>query len=334
MPVYNSSQYLKEALESVLAQTWTEWELVTIDDGSTDGSTEILNSYCKLDRRIKLISQPHQGLVPALNNGLRSAHGAYIARLDSDDLALPDRLEKQVRLLDASPEVVIVGCAYSVIDEGGVESHIVRYPGTDTSIRWRMLFYNCFAHSSVMLRAQVIRDHGLAYDEAARHVEDYELWSRILTYGKGMNLPARLIKYRQHSQQTSTTNAGMVQSMSDRISAQNIRRLGISIPEEDVQVLRQWNGKCPRRLAEQDYPRCRKLLEICEAFPRQRGIDSREYHKIKGNILLKIILALGPIRLRQGWKECLSGYLRIGDLPGMISAGWSRLLIGFGDHGS
>src|SRR4051812_12237605 len=115
MPVYNARPYIAAAVESILSQTFTDWECIIIDDGSTDGSLEILQSFAQRDKRIVLISRPNRGLVATLNEGLEHVHGEYVMRMDADDLSRPERMEQQVAYLRAHPEIVAVGCALNTI---------------------------------------------------------------------------------------------------------------------------------------------------------------------------------------------------------------------------
>jgi glycosyltransferase involved in cell wall biosynthesis len=198
MSVYNGEKYLREAIDSILNQTFMDFEFLIINDGSTDSTVEILQSYD--DPRIKIINNVENiGLTKSLNKGLRIARGTYIARMDCDDISLPERLEKQINYLNAHPEVGVLGTAYRLIDANGHDLEIMRMPINDLQIRWTSLFDNPFAHPTVMIRKNFMIKNKLNYDEAFLLSEDYDLWTRMLNYTRGMNLSEPLIQYRVHA---------------------------------------------------------------------------------------------------------------------------------------
>ncbi len=165
MPVYNGAKYLKEAVRSILLQTLPEFELIIIDDCSTDRSTTILEQTAQHDARVRFVRQEKNlGLPGTLNHGLELACGEYIARMDQDDISLPSRLEKQVQYMQMYPDVGICGSWAEIIGERAGE--IWRYPCSHDEIYARMLFANTLVHSSVIMRTSSIRKHGLQYDTA------------------------------------------------------------------------------------------------------------------------------------------------------------------------
>jgi len=198
MPVYNAERYVSEAIDSILTQTFTDFEFIIIDDGSTDGSPDIIGQY--EDKRIRFIRKPrNEGLVSALNLGIELALGEYIARMDADDIALPERLEKQVAFLDSHPDVVVVGTKAWRIDPAGkiIESMISVTRWEDVH-RYLRSGANRLIHSSVMMRTEIVRKIG-GYREQFPHAEDIDLWLRILEHGKICNLPEKLMLYRSNS---------------------------------------------------------------------------------------------------------------------------------------
>ena len=200
MAVYNGAAYLREAVDSILAQTFGDLELLVVDDGSGDATGEILASYG--DSRLRVIrNDTNRGLPAALNIGLRAARAPLVARLDADDRSHPSRLERQVRFLESHPEVALLGTEYRVIDERGlpVQRRVWPVCATAVGIRWQGLFGNPFAHSSVMFRRSVIVDELGGYDERMpAGVEDYDLWSRLRRKHVAMNLLEPLIDFRAH----------------------------------------------------------------------------------------------------------------------------------------
>ena len=204
MAVHNNAQHLAAAIESILAQTYADWEFIIVDDASTDGSTAILEAFN--DPRIKRLSNPENvGLTISLNRGIRAAHGEYIARMDADDLSLPARFEKQVAFLDDHPNFGILGTSYQRIDRNGDPVGI--YNSKERSshfVRWSLHFRNVICHSSVMMRRSVLDAVGL-YDETCRYSQDYELWLRASQATEIKNLAECLHIWREGEGQVSQT---------------------------------------------------------------------------------------------------------------------------------
>ncbi len=192
LPVYNGAHTLKWCIESVLAQTHQEWELIVVDDGSTDNTKSIVAQYVAHDSRIIYIKNEHNlGIQKTLNRGLKEVKGKYIARIDADDVwSDPDKLSTQVSFLEANTEYVLVGTGARLVSTEHTELNHYLLPQDDVVIRARMLAKNCFVHSSVLMRSVIVQDVG-GYSESviSRHVEDHELWLRLGEKGKLKNLP-------------------------------------------------------------------------------------------------------------------------------------------------
>lgn len=196
LPVYNGARYLREAIESALAQTYHDFEFIIINDGSTDNSLEILRGI--KDRRIRLYDQENKGLADTLNIGIFFARGAYIARMDQDDLALASRIEKQVSFMEKNPRCALLGTRAEIWvgDKRTVRFH--DHPTDSPSLKFELMFDNYFVHSSVMLRKSALDDVGNYTTNPSRQPpEDYELWSRIARKYDIANLPERLTIYRE-----------------------------------------------------------------------------------------------------------------------------------------
>lgn len=201
MPVYNAQCYVAQAIESILNQTFEEFEFIIIDDGSTDESLKILKKYAAKDKRIQLMSRPNTGYVVALNEMVSLARGEFIARMDADDIALPERFALQVQFLQSNPDVVCVSGATELIDEQGRLLARVQRPETDTEIQRKLLagFGGMINHPSAMIRKTSLVAVG-GYDETILYVEDLDLWLKLGEIGKLANLKETLLKYRFHSQ--------------------------------------------------------------------------------------------------------------------------------------
>lgn len=198
MPVYNCELYIKEAVESILSQTYSDFEVLIIDDASTDKTVSIIKSYP--DSRIQLIEKPvNSGYTNSLNQGLKLAKGKYIARMDGDDISLPERFAKQVAFLEKNPEVVLCGTSYEIM--GDLKQTII--PEKHDDIKLALLKINCLAHPSVMIRKSTLMDFSITYDVSKEPAEDYALWVKLVSIGKSHNLQEILLKYRIHDNSVS-----------------------------------------------------------------------------------------------------------------------------------
>jgi GT2 family glycosyltransferase len=243
MPNHNGGPWLAEAVDSVLAQTLADFELLVIDDGSTDGSPELLDRYARLDPRVKLIRQPRRGLTEALNRGLAAARAPLFARLDSDDIARPMRLQRQAAFLDAHPDIGLVGSWARQIDVNG-RPRGERKPRTDPADLARDLERaNPFVHSSIMARTGLLRGLG-GYRPVFEAAEDYDLWLRLAEAAEVANLPEFLISYRMHDGAVSQRKA-LRQAFSVRLArgAAMVRRGGAADPAEGLSEPPDW--ACP-----------------------------------------------------------------------------------------
>lgn len=193
MSVYNGSQYLREAVDSILNQTRTDFEFIIIDDGSTDGTAAILDAYT--DPRIRVIRHQNQGLTKSLNLGIREAQGTYIARQDADDRSFPERLATQAEFLDSHPEIALVGSAVKVISSDGAELATFRHPTDSAEIVTTLRTYNCFWHGSIMFRRDCFVELG-GYDERFVTAQDYDMWLRFSERHQLANLQESLYAYR------------------------------------------------------------------------------------------------------------------------------------------
>jgi hypothetical protein len=205
MSVYNGQAFLAEAIESVLGQTYRDFEFVIIDDGSTDNTPDILAEYASRDARIRIHRHANKGRAESLNIGVSVAKGEYIARMDADDIALPDRLQEQMRFMASHPEVGLVGGAMELITADGRVFKTVRYPLEDSAIRSVILEYSPFAHPTVIVRKEVVLASG-GYRKALLDADDYDLWLRMSERTQLANLEKCVLRYRVHPDQVSITN--------------------------------------------------------------------------------------------------------------------------------
>jgi glycosyltransferase involved in cell wall biosynthesis len=320
MSVYNGERYLAEAVESILRQTFTDFEFIVINDGSSDDSADILSQYELLDKRLHVFHQENRGLIASLNRGIGLAKGKYLARMDADDISLPDRLRRQVEVLEEHPDLVIVGTARYMIDETGNRTG-VSYPFvTDTGIRWGLLFGSSFVHSTVMLRADILRQQGLSYDVDAFCVEDYDLWSRLMRFGRGYNIPELLQEYRYHTGQITQLERVRNEGGSDRIAWENISRLSISVSLAQVRNLRRIYSGVSGPVNDELLETFRLLFQVLERFEQQPGVERRATHLIRRHWIDRVVQACFPGQLMVLWRSGLLSGLYRSAAPAMISA--------------
>lgn len=231
MPVYNGEKYLNQAIDSILNQTYQNFEFLLINDGSTDTSRAIILNYS--DARIRYLeNEQNFGLIQTLNRGIAEAKGSYIARMDADDVSRADRLLKQVDFLESNPSYGMVGSWCSVINS----AKKIEYHTSHESLQFALLNYCCFVHPSVMLRKSVLTENQLSFDSHFVHSEDYELWTRLLTKAKAANLPDYLLSYREHEHQISSIYREEQLAMFSDIIRNYLQRLDVEIPERFIQL--------------------------------------------------------------------------------------------------
>lgn len=201
MPVYNAEKYIRRSIDSILKQTYTNFDFIIINDGSDDKSCEIIKGFAKLDNRIRLIDRENRGLIHTLNEGIQLAHSEYIARMDADDVSLPNRLSTQLNFLDNHPDVGCVGSsAYIIYDDGPAQNLNIWCPPTkhnDIVSNHKKGYGASMIHPSVMLRLPILKEIG-GYTSWPIHAEDYELWCRLGKITQLANLNEPLLYYREH----------------------------------------------------------------------------------------------------------------------------------------
>ncbi|HBJ73073.1 MAG TPA: glycosyl transferase [Actinobacteria bacterium] len=282
LPVFNGAPFLSQAIDSILRQTFADLELLVVDDASTDESTEVVRSFG--DPRIRLImNETNLGLPATLNVGLEAAVGEFIARQDQDDVALPDRLAKQVLRMDANTALGLLGTWAVILTEdpnGDWEpSGEHRHPADDASLRLRLFWNSPFVHSTVMMRASVVRAAGGYATEPVRVLpEDYDLWTRIANAAEIGNVPEALQWYRQTSTGLSRVQAEAVREGVDRIACARLRAAVPSrISDATVaQVVRALNGRNElRRGAKEMIVWSRALLAAAHSINSRKGMAYR-----------------------------------------------------------
>ncbi|MDO1451018.1 glycosyltransferase [Rhodocytophaga aerolata] len=231
MPVYNGESYIKEAITSILYQTFIDFEFIIINDGSTDASVRIIESF--KDKRIRLIHNDQNiGLTATLNKGIDLAKGEYIARMDADDVSLEERLAKQVTFLDQNPDIGVCGTWFKIINT----NQIIERPNSFEDIKLHLLCNNAFGHSTVMMRKSFLKNFGLLYNIDYRYAQDYELWVRCYAFFRLANISEVLVLYRLHNNQMTETYGDVVDNEKYTIQLLQLQYLNIvpAVEEEAI----------------------------------------------------------------------------------------------------
>jgi glycosyltransferase involved in cell wall biosynthesis len=287
MAVYNAERYLEQAVRSILDQTYGDFELIIIDDGSTDGSPAMLKSFADGDRRLNVYRQPNSGLITSLNKACGLARGTYVARMDADDISLPRRFEKQVQHLDARKEIGVLGTWIQDIGADGQPGPIWPLPTSPATIPWFLMFGNCLAHPSVMMRRELIQS--LAYRTEAIHVEDYDLWIRASSMTGVANIPEVLLKYRILNQSVSSRHLAVQETQAAALQ-RGLRQqlLGTTEAVEPVTA--------------------EMLLKLYGAYRRKHSLDSGAESEIALDVLRRLYLSR---ELRQALPRVLPLFPRL-----------------------
>jgi len=309
MPVYNAAPFLRAAVDSILNQSFGDFEFLIINDGSTDDSAAILTSYA--DARIRVVhNERNLGITAALNRGLRLARAELVARQDADDVSLPTRLGVQMAFLRNHPDVVLLGTRGTCISRDGRKLHPIGSPATDAvSIRWVLCFENPFIHgATIFRRGPVVTDLG-GYDPGLPYCEDFGLWSKLAGVGPVANLPDRLVLYREHSASLMAT-------------------MPATLPRERACVLKAtllatFPG---RRLSTAD-------LELLNYLPRgPRRSESAAFLRLVGLLLADYVTANPEARRSSSFSQTVaSQYASLAALlarhkdPATLVAGWQAL---------
>lgn len=300
MSVYNGEEFLEESINSILSQTFGDFEFIILDDGSSDRSREIILSKASEDSRITLfVNEQNIGLTRSLNRGLKLAVGRFIARQDADDISDRDRFAKQLEVLRRDSEIGVVGSAAQVIDEFGVKGNVHAVPLHDTDIRWQLLFRNVFKHASVIIRSKILQDNELKYNEELPYAQDYDLWSRMSCHCKMANVADPLIRYRIHRQQVSSLYLEKQQQLADTIGRGAVKRLGIEISLAEQKRLRQWTRELPSDLTLNGMKFCKAYFVLLDRFAQQPHIEIQKVSNIRKFLVRHILASVSLAQARQ-----------------------------------
>lgn len=233
LPVYNAQTYLKEAIESILNQSFQDFELIIINDGSTDKSDEIICSFN--DNRIVYVkNETNLKLIETLNKGIKLCKGKYIARMDADDISMPQRLERQYQFMESNPAVGLCGSWAKVINEKGEETGKIKNFTHNKDLKIHLLFSVPFVHPSVMMKAELLKEEPYAIQFS--HAEDYDLWCRLSRKTQMANIPEFLFQYRWHSTNISQIENPAQISVKEEIIKRELKFLELSPNESELKA--------------------------------------------------------------------------------------------------
>jgi len=275
LPVWNGEKYFAEAIRSILDQTFESFELLIVDDGSTDRTPHIAEQYGAMDSRVRLVRTKHGGIANALNTGFRQARASYVARMDADDIALPSRLQKQVDYLDEHQQCVVVGSDAGAIDENENDLGVIDFPSTHAELVELLLNGRSpFLHPAVVMRRDAVHAVG-GYRPDLCPSEDYELWLRLIHSGEFASIPERLLCYRLHRNSVCmqnlhlqlTTTRTQLNAARAKIGWQALRR---QVRIKKQSALAVYHNRCSRTALKSG----RRALAISHAFS---GITSAPF---------------------------------------------------------
>lgn len=290
MPVYNAEKHLAKAVESILNQTHRDFEFLIIDDCSTDRTPDILDGYSD-SRLVRLRNDPNMGITRTLNRGLEVARGEYIARMDSDDISYPDRLEHQVAHMKAHPEIGLLGTRYVIVDEVGNSIYGEPSPpesGSESYISWTLLWMTSIQHPTAMMRRSLLEKHSLRYDADYETAEDYELWTQIRCHSKVERLWETGLDYRVSEQGISQTRREKQIDTHHRIMHREICNfLGEALPTSITRyLLEMFVPGIPQSDVEVDIIAATDtLLRIRDRFAHTHTLTQSERQQIDHHIL-------------------------------------------------
>ena len=238
MPAYNAEKYIAEAIDSILEQTFKDFEFIIINDGSTDKTEEIILSY-KDSRIVYIKNEKNMGIVYTLNRGLEAAQGEYIARMDSDDISLPTRFEEQVKYLENNSNIAVLGTAVIVFGEG-ILTDIHKFSYIPTKIKAELLFSCSLAHPTIMMRSAILKKYHLQYEEEYDGMEDFVFWWRIAQFEDISSLTIPLLKYRRHQAQITAVKNSQKIEKARRFLLERIQIFGIPFSKEELNSIQKY----------------------------------------------------------------------------------------------
>lgn len=294
LPVYNGEEFLSQAVDSMLAQTFTDYELIVVDDGSTDRTAALLKGY--QDSRLTVYRHDrNEGLVAALNTGWQQAGGTLIAIMNADDVSLPDRLAQQTAFLQAHPQIGLLGSAVERIDRSGAFQSFWPRATLPGVVRWELFFKSPFVHPTVMMRRSLLAEVG-GYRQEARDAEDFDLWVRMVSVTQAANLPAALLRYRLWPGSISMQRRQSMETHSIAICRATMSRgLGRMLSLRETAMLRRLDSRATGELpvTVEDVRHVAALVfELQRRYVAESSLTALERQQIDASVARKLV-ALG-----------------------------------------
>ena len=313
MPAYNAEQYISEAIESILGQTFADFEFIIIDDGSSDSTSGIIASY--KDSRIRYFrNEKNLGIVGALNRGLALAAGEYIARMDADDISLPERFQTQCAYMEKHPDVGVCGTAIKVFGKN-MEEYDRFFSTNKADLKAELLFASCIAHPTAIIRRSVLAAHDLTYHEEYYGREDYALWWEISKYSALGVIPRVLHKYRIHDAQITANKSGQMEKI-ELFLRQRMYDLGIKLDADEEKAFAYYcSGKSDAFSKERAIFFSSALAKVIAANKRNHFFDAKALQKICDHAMIDAFHHLPPSKQ----KECYAAAYHIGSLSKWIA---------------
>lgn len=239
LPVFNGGKYLFDAIKSILTQSFKNFELIVINDGSTDESYQIAKGFEEADSRVKIISRENKGLVKSLNEGINHSVGKYIVRMDADDIALPNRLQILYEYMEKNLDVSVCGSSVLVFGDN-IKDYIWRLQADNEEIKSKLLFSTTLVHPSVIIRSSFIKENNIFYNDKYKNIEDYKMWVDISEVGLIHNIGDVLLKYRYHDQSVTRIadqeEFGQRYELTKNIFTLLLIKIGLSNNEEENKI--------------------------------------------------------------------------------------------------
>ena len=331
MSVFNGEDFLGQAIDGILGQSFGEFQFLIVDDGSRDTTPAILADYAKRDPRITLIlNEKNAGLTVSLNRGLARATGRFLARQDADDVALPNRLAKQVAFFRSHPGVGLLGGHCLYVDGDGKGLGDGKAPCTDTEIRWQSLFINPFFHTTVMFRREIVGGDLVRYDESLANSQDYELWVRMLAQTRAFNLGDPLALVRRHGRQVTVRSRERQRHIALEIARRQVTALlGRAVSLEDMADLRLRFEFIPPTFEREDPDLYALLLQLFHCFRQNPGLDlilvRRLGRQLSGHVLTAIPASHWPALWRHDVFRQIRGFHPFAIPRNLLGRVWRRL---------
>jgi glycosyltransferase involved in cell wall biosynthesis len=309
LPAYNAEKFIKEAVQSILDQTVNDFELIVINDASTDGTLDILQSFN--DSRISIINNEiNLKVVKSLNKGLELAKGEFIARMDADDISLPNRFEKQLQYFKQHPEVDICGTWVEVFDGGNA---VFKPYEKHEDIRANLLFLNEIVHPSVMMRKSSLINHHLSYEESFINAEDYGLWVAAMDKLRFANVQEVLLRYRLHANNVSFFQNEIpsdVKAMNIKAYKRVLQNLGVTYTESDLDTHISFGLKRLTDLSKENIEKCLSWFQLIVASNNQRKYFNKK--SLRNVVMHQLFFLVKKVKAQPNlYKEVFKVLLRL-----------------------